>query len=176
MRFMMAALLVGVIACDGGDDSGEDSTSGDSFSPEEGPWEADEISTVDTCGFFDDDGKGGDTGGDDDELVTLTVTGETSFNLTDGTDEFNIDCTIAGDQTFTCDGGTESQSLAKDGLDASINSTFSYSGTFSSGTEGTIALFADVSCDGGDCTLIVKHLGIEFPCSVTQELAISFAG
>jgi len=174
-KLILAATLL--VACDGGKDSGDDSTTG-AFTPSEGEWITGEQSVIsDTCGLFDDDDKGGDTGEgeDEDEPATLTMTGEDTFSL-EGTDgDFSTSCTLSG-YAFTCEATTEVIDYASKGIEAALTLTSSYSGSFDSETSGLLNIDAGVACEGKECDFIEKALETTLPCSASLEAAISFSG
>jgi len=159
-KLILAATLL--VACDGGKDSGDDSTTG-AFTPSEGEWITGEQSVIsDTCGLFDDDDKGGDTG-------------EDTFSL-EGTDgDFSTSCTLSG-YAFTCEATTEVIDYASKGIEAALTLTSSYSGSFDSETSGLLNIDAGVACEGKECDFIEKALETTLPCSASLEAAISFSG
>ena len=165
MRNTILIAALGLVACDGG---GKDTSTEEQTPVAEGSWGAEEVSAVDTCGFFDEE-EDDDDGGP----ITLTMTSDTSFTFSDGTPDFDLTCELADDLSFTCPGGTDVQSLDGKGLDAEITAAVSYSGAFDSRTTGSFIIQIDVTCGGDDCLKLKKYEGIVFPCGYTNELAIS---
>ncbi|MDG1482033.1 MAG: hypothetical protein P8R54_20750 [Myxococcota bacterium] len=164
-------LALPVIGCDGSkDDTGEtDTTADDSITPAEGSWYASkQVIEKDTCGFMDDDG---DTASDD-EPVTLTMSGDSTFNLSDG-DGFDMDCALESTGTFTCDAENTVSDYTGDGFDAILTLAQSLSGAFTSSTEGSVTMLIDASCEGKDCDTLSKKSGIAMPCTSSTSFMIS---
>ena len=172
---IIGLLTAGAVACDGGDKDddtagGDDSGTSGAFAPAEGEWDTGELTVVtDTCGFFEEDP--GDTGGEEDsELVTLTVTSETTFTLTQAGDGLNTTCTLDG-MSFTCEPETETEDFSGKGIDAVLTTQFAYDGAFTSTTTGTVSFDIDVTCAGKDCALFKKK--VPLPCEAEINAPIS---
>ena len=179
-NLLTALLIGGLIGCDGKSDSGETAagddtgtpgvdTTDDSLTPTEGSWYAtDPTISSDECGIFADAKKD-----DEDEPVTLTVTSETSFSLSDGED-FAVDC--AFDSTtgaFDCGSSDEVNDFSKKGFDAVLTFTQTITGTLLSSTDGLLDMTIDVTCEGKDCEVLASYSGLTFPCSSLISYTIS---
>ena len=130
-----------------------------SITPTEGAWTVSGFQvTEDTCNASDEDA----TASESDELsLTLALTDD-GFTFT-GTDEDaqSIPCTLDGND-FTCDIETE----VNDGGTFTMTIDYSFTGTFDSATEATIAMGTSISCEGDDCSLVEEQLEMSMPCSV----------
>ena len=162
MRILSGLAVMGLVACDGGKDSGDTTTT---FTPSEGEWSATEDAFTDSCGFFESDS--------DSSTVTLTMIDSVTFNVVD--EEIDLTCTLDG-MNFTCDNSTETISLKDKGLSGTLTSTSTSNGTFVSETEGSFVVTIDLTCDGDGCATIEEFESMTFPCAYSSELSLSFAG
>ena len=169
---LLAALLVGCDSKD--DDSGSTDTidtTTDGFTPEDGDWFAnDETVNEDTCGITDD---GKDT--KDDEPLTLTMTSDTTFTLSDGPD-FSMVCTLDTSSAFTCEPDSTVTDYGKHGFAAVVTYNITMSGAFTSSVAGTSNIEANFSCDGADCPTLSKLAEITLPCSASISYTITHGG
>ena len=181
--FALVPLTLGLAACGDKEESddtaggGDDGSGAAPLTPSEGPWTSsqNEVSK-DECGFFSGDDTG-DTGGDDDP-ATITMTGESTFTLDFPDDsEFDlVNCTLTDSSgAFTCESLTQSNVVSED-LDATINLEWTFSGTFTNDTSGTMQAVIDATCEGTDCELVAQYAEITFPCGVEVSFDIAYAG
>jgi len=171
MRALMVAVLVGLVACDDGKDSGEE----DVAVPAEGEWGAEEVGSTDTCNFSDADS--GD-GNDDGEPLVIAKTSDDTFTIVGG-DGLDLSCTLSADLSFSCTTGEDTavQDLNKTkGIDADITTVSTYEGAFSSAIEGSFSVNINLTCDGDGCAVLKKYEpDVSFPCDIGTELALSFS-
>jgi hypothetical protein len=161
--------LTSLIACGDKSDDDDDDDDGDVVTPQEGVWQSSEASVVsDTCGF-----DGGDDTGAEDDLVTITMTGDDTFTVV-GSD-VDMACALSG-SSFSCDGGADVTDLSGEGLDAILTVATTFSGTLSSSTEGSMEGRIDATCEGADCETLSEIAEIPLPCEYVIQIDITYAG
>ena len=150
--------------------STEEASSEEAFAPTEGQWASSDLNIIsDTCNF----GEGEDTGGEEDQggTVTLTMVDATTFSIVD--EAMNLTCTLSG-MDFTCEDMSEVIADWNDqGMVAVITMTMTQSGTFSSSTEGSLSMGYGLTCEGDDCEGVAEMAQMTLPCESSATATIN---
>jgi len=146
------------------------------FTIQEGPWTATLISVDDACQM----GLADNVGDTNDYIIELVDDGDAFTVTPDTSDSGQMDpdftCTLE-DNDFVCEPEGEAgdtMDWRDSGVDAIVQSTYTFSGDFSSETTGTFNIEIQLTCEGSQCGEMAESMEVgSFPCASTQAFSTS---